>query len=270
MGQNKAMSPKTVPYSLPFRNYPERNGCRKSLLSDWVHPRWAHRSATTPVATYLSLPRNLCGHGGGEPEHNYTDWAQFSPAHSHVQFPHQFILYWPLFILKISPGCSLERLMLKLKLQYFGHLILGWVIILLKIYKHAFLQINYLCFTRDLGPLHPSSHRLQSPGPGLQTPWHPPTFILSQHQGLFKWVSSSHQVTFSLQNKDVKFALRKILDSRKHSWIESVSWCHTNHLQWVRFIIQMFTVLVTLLHITSPTFSSWTLLQKYIIMIMYG
>ena len=26
------------------------------------------------------------------------------------------------FILKISPGCSLEGLMLKLKLQYFGHL----------------------------------------------------------------------------------------------------------------------------------------------------
>ena len=25
-------------------------------------------------------------------------------------------------ILKISPGCSLERMMLKLKLQYFGHL----------------------------------------------------------------------------------------------------------------------------------------------------
>ena len=28
-------------------------------------------------------------------------------------------------ILKISPGCSLEGLMLKLKLQYFGHLIRG-------------------------------------------------------------------------------------------------------------------------------------------------
>ena len=27
-------------------------------------------------------------------------------------------------ILKISPGCSLEGLMLKVKLQYFGHLIL--------------------------------------------------------------------------------------------------------------------------------------------------
>ena len=26
-------------------------------------------------------------------------------------------------ILKISPGCSLEGLMLKLKLQYFGHLV---------------------------------------------------------------------------------------------------------------------------------------------------
>ena len=26
------------------------------------------------------------------------------------------------FILKISPGCSLEEMMLKLKLQYFGHL----------------------------------------------------------------------------------------------------------------------------------------------------
>jgi len=30
---------------------------------------------------------------------------------------------WNQFILKeISPGCSLERLMLRLKLQYFGHL----------------------------------------------------------------------------------------------------------------------------------------------------
>ena len=55
----------------------------------------------------------------------------------------------------------------------------GWVIILLKIYKHAFLQIKYPCFTRDLGPLCPSSHRLQSPGPGLQRPWQSPTFLTS-------------------------------------------------------------------------------------------
>ena len=47
----------------------------------------------------------------------------------------------------------------------------GWVIILLKIYKHAFMQIEYPCFTQDLGPLCPSSHRLQSPGSGLRRPW---------------------------------------------------------------------------------------------------
>ena len=32
----------------------------------------------------------------------------------------------------------------------------GWVIILLKIYKNAFLQIKYPCFTWDLRPPHPS------------------------------------------------------------------------------------------------------------------
>ena len=30
--------------------------------------------------------------------------------------------YDPSILREISPGCSLERLMLKLKLQYFGHL----------------------------------------------------------------------------------------------------------------------------------------------------
>ena len=33
-----------------------------------------------------------------------------------------FIRFLNQSILKISPGCSLEGLMLKLKLQYFGHL----------------------------------------------------------------------------------------------------------------------------------------------------
>ena len=32
----------------------------------------------------------------------------------------------------------------------------GWIIILLKIYKHAVLLIKYPCSTRDLGPPHPS------------------------------------------------------------------------------------------------------------------
>ena len=42
-----------------------------------------------------------------------------------------FLLYPPSIqsILKeISPGCSLEGLMLKLKLQYFGHLMRSWLI----------------------------------------------------------------------------------------------------------------------------------------------
>ena len=35
----------------------------------------------------------------------------------------------------------------------------------MKIYKHVFLQIKHPCFTRDLGPLHLSSRRLQSQVP---------------------------------------------------------------------------------------------------------
>ena len=38
---------------------------------------------------------------------------------------------------------------------------------------------------------HPKSHPLSSPSP--------PAFNLSQHQGLFKWVSSSHQVAKILE-----------------------------------------------------------------------
>ena len=41
----------------------------------------------------------------------------------------------------------------------------------MKIYKCAFLQIKHPCFIQDLGPLHPSSCQLQSPGPGLQRSW---------------------------------------------------------------------------------------------------
>ena len=41
----------------------------------------------------------------------------------------------------------------------------------MKIYKLAFLQIKHPCLTRGLGPLRPSSRRLQSPGPGLQRLW---------------------------------------------------------------------------------------------------
>ena len=50
----------------------------------------------------------------------------------------------------------------------------------MKMYKYVFLQIKHPCFTRDLGPLHPSSHQLQSPGLGLQRPWHTITLIANQ------------------------------------------------------------------------------------------
>ena len=38
----------------------EDNGSWKSLLSDWVHPRWAHWSATTTVAPFPPLPDASC------------------------------------------------------------------------------------------------------------------------------------------------------------------------------------------------------------------
>ena len=51
---------------------------------------------------------------------------------------------------------------------------------------------------------HPTSHPLSSPSP--------PAFYLSQHQGLFKWVSSSHQVAklleFQLQHQPIQWIFR--------------------------------------------------------------
>ena len=52
-----------------------------------------------------------------------------------------------------------------------------------------------------VGDAIPPSHRLLSPSP--------PALNLSQHQGLFKWVSSSHQVAkvleFQLQHQSFQF-----------------------------------------------------------------
>ena len=81
-----------------YTNLGEDYGPWKSLLSDWVHSRWAHRKAMTQAATFPPLSRNLCGHGGGEPGHDRIERAQFSPAHPHVLFPQQFVLYWPLSV----------------------------------------------------------------------------------------------------------------------------------------------------------------------------
>ena len=58
------------------------------------------------------------------------------------------------------------------------------------------------------------THPLLSPSP--------PTFNLSQHQGLFKWVGSSHQVAkvleFQLQHQSFQWILRT--DSLRMDWLD--------------------------------------------------
>ena len=58
------------------------------------------------------------------------------------------------------------------------------------------------------------SHPLSSPSA--------PAFNLSQHQGLFKWVSSSHQVAkvleFQLQHQSLKWIFR--IDSFRMDWFD--------------------------------------------------
>ena len=60
------------------------------------------------------------------------------------------------------------------------------------------------CPLMEIGDAIQPSHPLSSPSP--------PTFNLSQHQGLFKWVSSSHQVTkvleFQLQQQSFQRIFR--------------------------------------------------------------
>ena len=111
---------------------------------------------------------------------------------------------------EISPGCSLEGMMLKLKLQYFGHLLwrvdslekdsnagrdwgqeekgttedemAGW--------HHQFPEFTQtqVHWVRDaIQPSHPGS----SPSPPAPNP--------SQHQSLFQWVNSSHEVAKVLE-----------------------------------------------------------------------
>ena len=66
--------------------------------------------------------------------------------------------------------------------------------------KHEFTQTHVHWVSDAIQPSHP----LSSPSP--------PTFNLSQHQDLFKWVSSSHQVTkvleFQLQHQSFQWIFR--------------------------------------------------------------
>ena len=69
---------------------------------------------------------------------------------------------------------------------------------------------------------HPPSHSLSSPSP--------PTFSLSQHQDLFQWISSSHQVAKVLELH---------LEQKSFQWI----------LNTVKFMIQHVSCCFTLIHL---------------------
>ena len=109
---------------------------------------------------------------------------------------------------ELSPGCSLEGLMLKLKLKYFGHL-MQRPDSLEKLCAAQFSSVAQscptLCNPMDCStPGLPVHHQLLEftqthvywVGDAIQ-PSHPlsspssSAFNLSQHQGLFNWVSSS-------------------------------------------------------------------------------
>ena len=120
----------------------------------------------------------------------------------------------------INPEYSLKGRMLKLKLQYFGHLLQGASSLKKMLQFSSVAQL----FPTPCDPMNcstlglPVHHQLPEPtqthvhwvGDAIQ-PSHPlsspspPAFNLSQHQGLFKWVSSLHHVAkvleFQLQHQ---------------------------------------------------------------------
>ena len=138
---------------------------------------------------------------------------------------------------EISPGCSMEGLMLKVKLQYFGHLckdLTHWKRLwcwerlnLFFLSISPFSSVQFISVTQlFLTPCDPMDHSM----PGLpvhhqlqeftQTHIHwvgdalqpshpmpspsPPALNLSQHQSLFQWVISLHRwpkYNFTLYNR---------------------------------------------------------------------
>ena len=78
----------------------------------------------------------------------------------------------------------------------------------MKIYKHVFMQTKHPCFTRDLGPLSPSSRWLQSPGPGLQRPWQwPHVALLMPLAWLWTWRSPRLLAPGQVSSSPLKMAL---------------------------------------------------------------
>ena len=134
-------------------------------------------------------------------------------------------------ILKISPGCSLEGMMLKLKLQYFGllmqktdsfekTLMLGKIESRRRRGWQRMRQLDGITDSKDMSlskllefahiHLHWVSDAIQLSHP-LPSPF-PPALNLPQHQGPFQWVRSSYQAVkvleFQLQHQSFQWIVR--------------------------------------------------------------
>jgi len=114
--------------------------------------------------------------GTSRAAHSSRDW---DPEKGHLLGPFNDSLQWPHW----NVICSVMRtcnafwpfedcyLLGFVFAQLFCFVFNCLKLLCMKIYKHAFLQTKNPCFTPDLGPRHPSSCRLQSPGPSLKRPW---------------------------------------------------------------------------------------------------
>ena len=89
----------------------EEPGGLQSMGSQRVGHDWAANTHTSlTFVIFLKNKNKNYGHPSGWEVVSHSGFYLDSPRRSNQS------------ILKISPGCSLERMMLKLKLQYFGHL----------------------------------------------------------------------------------------------------------------------------------------------------
>ena len=125
----------------------------------------------------------------------------------------------PVFLLGESPGTEEPGRWRSMESQRVIHDWSG----LARMHAHKLYYIIYIMFSSvhfsssvlsdSLRPhgLHHARLPCPSPTPGVPSP-SPPAFNLSQHQGLFKWVSSLHQVAkvleFQLQPQSFQWIVR--------------------------------------------------------------
>ena len=109
------------------------------------------------------------------------------------------------------------------------------------------------------------SHPLSSPSP--------PVFNLSQHQGLFQWVSSSHQVAklLELQHQSFQWIFR--VDFFRNDWFELLAvqgtlknlLQHHSSKEWILWRSASFTVQLSHPHMTTGktiALTRWTFVGK--------